>query len=50
MKLKDYKPEDAAVICSWIKTEKELYLWSAEGHISTGIHPPGYCGCRFSGI
>ena len=28
--LRKYRPEDAGVICSWIKTEEELYLWSAD--------------------
>ncbi|MBR5375765.1 MAG: N-acetyltransferase [Lachnospiraceae bacterium] len=30
MKLRAYEKEDAAVICSWIRTEEELYRWSAD--------------------
>lgn len=30
MKLRNYKKEDSAIICSWIKDEKELYQWSAD--------------------
>lgn len=29
MKLRKYKKEDSANICSWIKDEKSLYQWSA---------------------
>ncbi len=29
MKLRTYKKEDSANICSWIKDEKSLYQWSA---------------------
>lgn len=30
MKLRAYQPADAAVICTWLRTEKELYQWSAD--------------------
>ena len=30
MKLRAYRKEDAAVICKWIRTEEELYRWSAD--------------------
>lgn len=30
MKLRTYINEDAAVICKWIRTEEELYRWSAD--------------------
>ncbi|SKB92954.1 Protein N-acetyltransferase, RimJ/RimL family [Lachnospiraceae bacterium] len=30
MILRAYKKEDAAIICSWIKSEDELYKWSAD--------------------
>ncbi len=30
MKLRGYRKEDSAVICSWIKDEKSLYQWSAD--------------------
>ena len=30
MILRNYKEEDAAVICRWIRTEEELYRWSAD--------------------
>ena len=30
MKLRAYRKEDAAVICTWIRTEEELYRWSAD--------------------
>ncbi|MBQ2953794.1 MAG: GNAT family N-acetyltransferase [Clostridia bacterium] len=30
MVLRAYRPEDAAVICSWIRSEEELYRWSAD--------------------
>lgn len=30
MQLRDYKSEDSAIICSWIKDEKSLYQWSAD--------------------
>ena len=30
MKLRAYKKEDAALICKWIRTEEELYRWSAD--------------------
>ena len=30
MKLRIYRKEDAAVICKWIRTEEELYRWSAD--------------------
>ena len=30
MKLRTYRKEDAAVICKWIRTEEELYRWSAD--------------------
>lgn len=28
--LRQYKPEDATTICSWIHSEDELYKWSAD--------------------
>lgn len=31
MELRDYQKEDSAMICSWIKDEKTLYQWSANG-------------------
>lgn len=30
MILRAYQPADAAVICRWLRTEKELYQWSAD--------------------
>lgn len=30
MILRDYQPEDAAEICAWIRSEEELYRWSAD--------------------
>lgn len=30
MELRAYRAADAAVICSWIRTEEELYRWSAD--------------------
>ena len=30
MKLRDYKKEDASIIVKWIRTEDELYKWSAD--------------------
>ena len=30
MILRAYKSEDAAVICEWLRTETELYRWSAD--------------------
>ena len=30
MKLRAYRKEDATVICKWIRTEEELYRWSAD--------------------
>ena len=30
MILRDYRPEDAPVIVSWIRSEEELYKWSAD--------------------
>lgn len=30
MKLRDFRNEDADVICSWLRTEDELYRWSAD--------------------
>ena len=30
MELRAYQPEDAAVICGWIRSETELYRWSAD--------------------
>lgn len=30
MKLRNYKPEDSQIICSWIKDEKTLFQWSAD--------------------
>jgi RimJ/RimL family protein N-acetyltransferase len=30
MELRAFRSEDAAVICRWIRTERELYQWSAD--------------------
>ena len=30
MHLRAYEPADAAVICKWLRTEEELYKWSAD--------------------
>ena len=30
MRIKKYKKEDSAIICSWIRDEKSLYQWSAD--------------------
>ena len=30
MVLRAYRREDSAVICKWLRTEKELYQWSAD--------------------
>ncbi|HAO29900.1 MAG TPA: N-acetyltransferase [Treponema sp.] len=30
MKLREYKKEDSAIIGRWVRTEEELYLWSAD--------------------
>lgn len=30
MKLREYKPEDSKIICSWIKDKESLYKWSAD--------------------
>ena len=30
MRLRAYKPEDAKVITSWVRSEEELYKWSAD--------------------
>ena len=30
MILREYKKEDADIIATWIKTEEELYKWSAD--------------------
>lgn len=30
MKLRDFRPEDAPVIASWLRSEEELYRWSAD--------------------
>lgn len=30
MKLRAYIPSDSAVICKWLRTEAELYKWSAD--------------------
>lgn len=30
MILRNYKPEDSEIICQWIKSEEELYKWSAD--------------------
>ena len=30
MILREYKSEDAATICKWLRTEEELYKWSAD--------------------
>jgi len=36
MKLREYRKEDADIICSWIRDEKSLYQWSAD---RIGIFP-----------
>ncbi len=30
MKLRNYRPEDSQIICSWVKDEKTLFKWSAD--------------------
>lgn len=30
MILREYKKEDSAIICNWIRSEEELYKWSAD--------------------
>ena len=30
MQLRAYTKEDAKTICSWVRTEEELYRWSAD--------------------
>ena len=30
MRLRAYKPEDAGIITSWVRSEEELYKWSAD--------------------
>ena len=30
MVLRNYIKEDAAIICKWLRTEEELYRWSAD--------------------
>ena len=30
MKLRDFRQEDAPVIASWLRSEEELYIWSAD--------------------
>ena len=30
MKLRDFKRKDAQIIASWIRSEEELYKWSAD--------------------
>lgn len=30
MVLRNYKKEDSAIICKWLRTEEELYRWSAD--------------------
>ena len=30
MILRPYKKEDSAIICKWLRTEEELYKWSAD--------------------
>ena len=30
MELREYRREDAAIICKWLRTEDELYRWSAD--------------------
>lgn len=30
MKLRGYESKDAAVICTWLRTEEELYKWSSD--------------------
>lgn len=38
MKLRNYKAEDSAIICRWIKTEDELYKWSADRFNKFPLH------------
>ena len=55
MILRDYLPEDADIICKWIRTEDELYRWSAdrfnkfplEGKDINGNYLPQKEGGRF---
>ena len=30
MELREYRKEDAVTICKWLRTEDELYRWSAD--------------------
>ena len=30
LKLRSYQKEDAELICKWLRTEEELYRWSAD--------------------
>lgn len=30
MRLREYKKEDAEIICKWLRNEEELYKWSAD--------------------
>ncbi|SET90374.1 hypothetical protein SAMN04487771_10651, partial [[Clostridium] aminophilum] len=30
MELREYRREDAVAICKWLRTEEELYRWSAD--------------------
>lgn len=30
MRLRAYKKEDSAIVCKWLRTEDELYMWSAD--------------------
>ena len=30
MRLRDFKQEDAKIIAGWLRTEEELYRWSAD--------------------
>lgn len=36
MTLREYKPQDSKIICSWIKDQKSLFQWSAD---RIGIFP-----------
>ena len=55
MKIREYKTEDAEIICSWIRTEDELYRWSADrfnvfpitGDIMNKSYVPQLEGGRF---
>ena len=39
MKLRAFDKDDAAVVCSWIRTEEELYRWSADRYNRFPLYP-----------